>query len=292
MPTILPLQSVKRPAIEELEKIPKVRAIAKESSLVVKEYSLNHQQTSKMREWKAKEDDLIKREAAVAAAEKALREKEAVYAAKMTDLQRREAALAARLGNLADEENRRYSMGDRPRSSSGTSGSGLPAPGAGIPLHRAHSMSDVMQGPAVVLPVPELKRGRSMSTQGVNPFLGHAHGIPSEIHMTGATAPIILTSTNGSDSIGVSGTTLPSSRPSTAGSVNSFSGFGAAAISTPHFAEDTEMSGVSTPSYLPPTYSFRPSGNHVSNAFSGASMAAKVMPAEIPREQPRHQMGL
>lgn len=177
---MLNVDSTKRPAIEELEKVPRIRAGLPAALAVVKEYSMNSSFASKARELKAKEEELAKREVALAAAEKSLKEKEAALAARTAELSRREAGLAARLGTLADEESRRYSMGDRlrpPTASSTTStassvtSTGIAfAPSVAPPMFRAHSMGDVT-APATSTAASltqdayaGLRRARSMST--------------------------------------------------------------------------------------------------------------------------------
>lgn len=254
------MQSTKRPAIEDLEKVPRIRSMSRDSSMIVREYNFNHAQAGKQREWKVKEDELARREAAVVANERALREREAALSAKLVDVARREAALAARSGTLADDECRRYSVGDRPRTASissattgcaptGTSSSSIATGGPQQPLlFRAHSASDVLMHPVVGMHgAPDLKRTRSMSIQVPTAGAVGVGGGVGEVVMGGVTpslTPSFAFSGEQQHGYGVGSDRRPSIASTT--STSSFQSFGAAAASTPYCTnEDTEMYGTS-----------------------------------------------
>lgn len=141
---MLNLEAAKRPSIEELERLPRIRAGSAHSNLIVKEYTLNATYAARARELKAKEEELARREAAVLAAERGLKEREAAVAARAAELQRRETAVLK-----AEEESRRYSMGDRlrPPVAPGAAAAAAGGHSAGGPmLMRAHSLPDVLAG--------------------------------------------------------------------------------------------------------------------------------------------------
>jgi len=171
----LPLQSAKRPSVEDLERLPRIAAMAPQSGLLVREHALNHAYGARMRELRGREEEVARREAAVREGERSLREREAALAARVAEAARVEAALTARAGTLADEESRRYSMGDRPRRPSGSVGPAPAAPVApgstgssasGWPaapqLHRASSLPEAAME-AHLVAAAALKRTRSMS---------------------------------------------------------------------------------------------------------------------------------
>lgn len=302
---MLTLETAKRPSVEDLEKLPQIRAMSREASLVVKEYSINHSYTTRMRELKAKEEEVARREAAVASMERAIREKEASLAARATELQRREAALAARLGSMGDDESRRYSMGDRlrPPTSGGSVGGST---GSGAPLHRAHSMSEIPvggMGSTVAqagmggIPagtgmgggVPDLRRARSFSSQAGAPSL--SIGVPSD-----ATIIPVSVSSRPPSSGGLS-TTSSSSLPTPVGFSAPSSGFGGmgmhAASSAADAGEDTEMAGA--PSSRRGSVAAAPlglmagTGSNTNTPFMGSAGGIKTMGMGM---QPRMGMGI
>jgi hypothetical protein len=156
--------------VEDLERLPRIAAMAPQSGLLVREHALNHAYGARMRELRGREEEVARREAAVREGERSLREREAALAARVAEAARVEAALTARAGTLADEESRRYSMGDRPRRPSGSVGPAPAAPvasgSAGWPaapqLHRASSLPEAAMD-AHLSAAAALKRTRSMS---------------------------------------------------------------------------------------------------------------------------------
>lgn len=208
------MQSAKRPSVDELEKIPRVRALMKEAQGIIREYTFNHQLSAKQRELRSKEEELARREAVIAAAERSLKEREAALVARLAEVARREAALAARAGTLADDEHRRLSMGDRPRTASFSGSAAQPAP-----LLRHHSLPEVLQsGPSVNA---DVKRVRSISGQALPPYVATER-------------PTIDTS-------------VPSSRPGTASSISSASSAPSIAV----YCDDTEMTTAPSSSIAP-----------------------------------------
>jgi hypothetical protein len=86
---MLALDATKRPSVEDLEKIPNVRAVLKEScGPLMREYQLNQQYGQKARELKAKEDELARREQVLLERERAVAQREQAVAAKIAELQR------------------------------------------------------------------------------------------------------------------------------------------------------------------------------------------------------------
>lgn len=158
-------QQSKRPTVEELDRLPRPKAVSRETGLALREYQarsggprryregpqsdppspapraqVSSALAAKQRDVKAREDELERREAALGAAEARLREREAAVAARAAEVARREAVLTQR-----EEEARRHSMGDRP-SLAAFAQQQQPA-SARAPLHRAFSAGDVMGGP-------------------------------------------------------------------------------------------------------------------------------------------------
>ena len=98
---MLTLDAGKRPAVEDLERLPAVAALARDTALIVREYALAQAAAARTRELRAKEDELVRREAALVAAERALRAREAALDARAAELAAATAAAAARAAAAA-----------------------------------------------------------------------------------------------------------------------------------------------------------------------------------------------
>ena len=83
---MLTLESAKRPAVEDLEKLPAVAALSRETALIVREYAMSQAAAARLRDLRAKEDELVRREAALVAAERSLRAREAALDARAAEL--------------------------------------------------------------------------------------------------------------------------------------------------------------------------------------------------------------
>lgn len=179
---MLTLESAKRPSVEDLERIPRVGELSRDAAMIVREYGLNQAAAARMRELRGREEEVARREAAVAAGERSLREREAALAARAAELARAEAAFAARVGAAAgaagaagDEDSRRYSCGDRlrrPSSSAGMGMMGMPMPmgAGGLPPSSAAS--------AAGAPGPALFRSHSMGSMPAPAPAGMGMGVP------------------------------------------------------------------------------------------------------------------
>lgn len=98
---MLQREQEKRPAVEELERLPPLKKWAREASLLVREHQVSHSYAQRYKELKQREEEVRKREQAVA-------EKERQLATRERDLSRREVEL-----NGQDTGNARYPEGLR-----------------------------------------------------------------------------------------------------------------------------------------------------------------------------------
>jgi NIMA (never in mitosis gene a)-related kinase len=98
---MLTLDAGKRPAVEDLERLPAVAALARDTALLVREYALAQAAAARTRELRAKEDELVRREAALVAAERTLRAREAALDVRAAELAAAAAAAAARAAAAA-----------------------------------------------------------------------------------------------------------------------------------------------------------------------------------------------
>ena len=89
-------QQSKRPTVEELDRLPRPKAVTRETGLALREYQVSSALAAKQREVKAREEELEKREAAAAAAEARMREREAALTARVAEVRSTEGGAEGR----------------------------------------------------------------------------------------------------------------------------------------------------------------------------------------------------
>lgn len=259
---MLSLDQSKRPSVEDLEKIPQVKAVLKDTcGPMVKEYQLTQQYAGKARDLKAKEEELQRREAAVADKERILAErekgvaqKEAAISAKMAELQRRETAMS-----------QMSQMSGAPRSRA-------PTPGNENDPSMAGGM--MAMGRAPVMSMPALVRSNS--------------DLPAHLHSMNLSPPAPGMGNNGMAAAGAAagdyqGFLLRRMRSAgnlVAPSVDSASPTGGAA------AMDTDMTGGEAspsvaPNVMPSGYALRPLSMNVNMPQQQMGQMGACNPAPV-----------
>eukprot|EP01138_Halocafeteria_seosinensis_P015834 gb/GECG01016159.1/.p1 GENE.gb/GECG01016159.1/~~gb/GECG01016159.1/.p1 ORF type:complete len:464 (+),score=76.18 gb/GECG01016159.1/:1-1392(+) len=86
---MLQREQEKRPAVEELERLPHLKKWGREASLLVREHQVSHSYAMRYKELKQREEEVRKREQAVAEKEKQLQEREEAVRERESQLQQR-----------------------------------------------------------------------------------------------------------------------------------------------------------------------------------------------------------